>query len=206
MYYREIAPRAELKASIKCFWILEDPLNTASAVERIVPDGRMELIFHYGSLFERIVDSKVTLQAAAVVTGQIREPLLIRPTGSMGMFGVRFYPFGFSSLFKVPSHELSCNVYDLNSVLGANGRELQERVIGAKSNEELAEEFNISARQLERLFQDKVGLSPNVFGRLVRFQSAVAAKLNDLTLSLTDLSQAAGYYDQYHFIKDFKDF
>jgi AraC-like DNA-binding protein len=31
-------------------------------------------------------------------------------------------------------------------------------------------------------------------------------KLDDLTLSLTDLSHAVGYYDQSHFIKDFKDF
>lgn len=247
MYYREITPRPELRTYIKCFWILEDPLNSASSVERIVPDGRMELIFHYGSPFERVNDESASVQAPGIVTGQIRKPLLIRPTGPIGMLAVRFFPFGFSSLFTIPSNELAHSLHSIDGVLGKRGLELQERVLGASTNnqriqilenfflellaergdyefrihrvtrkiyelrgvfriEDLAQEFNISARQIERLFQQKVGLSPNVFGRLIRFQSAVAMKVNDLTLSLTDLSHEAGYYDQSHFIKDFRDF
>lgn len=247
MYYREITPRPELRAYIKCFWILEDPLNAASSVERIVPDGRMELIFHYGSPFERVNDESASVQTPGIVTGQIRKPLVIRPTGPIGMLAVRFYPFGFSSLFTIPSNELAHSLYGLEEVLGKKGAELQEKVLNSSTNnkrihilenfflellaargdydfrihrvtrkiyelrgvfriEDLAQEFNISPRQLERLFQQKVGLSPNVFGRLIRFQSAVGMKLNNLTLSLTDLSHAAGYYDQSHFIKDFKDF
>jgi hypothetical protein len=136
MYYREVSPRSELKAYIKCFWILEDPMNSSSAIERILPDGRMELVFHYGDPFERVNELGASIQSPGIVTGQIRKPILIRPTGSIGILAVRFFPFGFSSLFTLPSNELSHNLFDLSDVLGVQGRELQERVLNAKSNDQ----------------------------------------------------------------------
>ncbi|MDA9555378.1 helix-turn-helix domain-containing protein [Pelobium sp.] len=69
----------------------------------------------------------------------------------------------------------------------------------------LAAQLSISTRQFERNFLSYSGLSPKVFTRIIRFQSALK-KLNHIDQSLTQVAYEADYYDQAHFIKDFKTF
>lgn len=69
----------------------------------------------------------------------------------------------------------------------------------------LADTFNLSPRQLERQFAAHAGFSPKRFLRILRFQAAVA-HYGDRNLPLTDIALACGYYDQAHFIHDFKQF
>lgn len=70
--------------------------------------------------------------------------------------------------------------------------------------DKLAERVCLSKRQLERLFRQKIGLSPKEFSRIIRFQAVLFAKQKDKTLSFTDLAYSSGYFDQAHFINDFK--
>ena len=61
-------------------------------------------------------------------------------------------------------------------------------------------------RSLQRIFDAEVGVSPRLFARICRFQSAFR-KLNEgRFLSLGDLAHDAGYSDQSHFIRAFKEF
>ncbi|ASP40216.1 AraC family transcriptional regulator [Bacterioplanes sanyensis] len=60
-------------------------------------------------------------------------------------------------------------------------------------------------RQLERKFLQQVGMSPKQLCKLVRMQSALKLLLNQEG-SLTDIAHDSRYYDQSHFIKDFKHF
>ncbi len=69
----------------------------------------------------------------------------------------------------------------------------------------LAERFNMSTRQLERTFKDHAGFSPKLFSRIARFQSAIREGYGPIR-SLTDLALNCGYYDQSHFIHEFKAF
>jgi AraC-like DNA-binding protein len=69
----------------------------------------------------------------------------------------------------------------------------------------LSDAFNLSPRQLERQFQTYAGFSPKRFLRILRFQSAVEC-YGDRQRTLTDIALACGYYDQAHFIHDFKAF
>ncbi|QTP53866.1 AraC family transcriptional regulator [Billgrantia sulfidoxydans] len=60
-------------------------------------------------------------------------------------------------------------------------------------------------RRLERLFQQHVGLSPKRYARLLRVaHSRKLIKQGGATISLTDTAFATGYFDQAHFIHDFK--
>lgn len=61
-------------------------------------------------------------------------------------------------------------------------------------------------RQLERKFQKKVGISPKQLGKVIRLQSALSMMLNNKDERLLDIAHANEYYDQAHFIKDFKEF
>lgn len=72
--------------------------------------------------------------------------------------------------------------------------------------EELADYCHASVRQLERGFQRIVGVSPKFFARTLRFERAQRRLMMEPELDLTTLAYDCGYFDQAHFIKDFKAF
>jgi AraC-like DNA-binding protein len=64
---------------------------------------------------------------------------------------------------------------------------------------------NFTTRYLEKLFLENVGLSPKLLSRVIQFQNALKLLKNNST-SLTHLGLEAGYFDQSHFIRNFRDF
>lgn len=82
-------------------------------------------------------------------------------------------------------------------------------LLDATSGEEpaiaaVARALGLSERQLERRFLQRVGVTPKRFATLRRFERAAALAVT--APSLTDAALAAGYYDQSHFIRDFRRF
>lgn len=61
-------------------------------------------------------------------------------------------------------------------------------------------------RQLERKFKKQIGISPKQLGKVIRLQTALKMLLSQQSESFTKLAYESEYYDQAHFIKDFKDF
>lgn len=72
--------------------------------------------------------------------------------------------------------------------------------------DQLATMACLSGRQFERVFKDRIGLSPKFFSRLVRFGNAWVLKESSPTLTWTKIAHRCGYYDQMHLIRDFKEF
>lgn len=70
---------------------------------------------------------------------------------------------------------------------------------------DLARHVAVSDRQLEHLFRKKVGLSPKLYARIIRFNH-VFQLLKDKQPDWMTLVAEAGYYDQSHFIRNFKAF
>ncbi len=70
----------------------------------------------------------------------------------------------------------------------------------------LADETGYSARHLNNMFKKHVGVSPKFYERVVRFQRCLDQLRNHRTGDLTELAYDAGYYDQAHFINEFKEF
>ncbi|AFH47822.1 AraC family transcriptional regulator [Ignavibacterium album JCM 16511] len=64
----------------------------------------------------------------------------------------------------------------------------------------------ISQRQLRRLFEFYIGDTAKTFAKLVRFQNILRAKPSSQSLRQNKLFFDVGYYDQAHFIKEFKNF
>jgi AraC-like DNA-binding protein len=71
---------------------------------------------------------------------------------------------------------------------------------------ELADTMNINRRNMERRFTSAVGLSPKQLSRVVRLQATLKMLEQKKYSSLTSLAYENGYYDQAHFIKDFREF
>lgn len=72
--------------------------------------------------------------------------------------------------------------------------------------EELSIRFNISKRDIQRLFKTYVGVTPKAFLRLNKIRGVKNKIAQDEFSSLTQLSLDSGYFDQAHFIRDFKSF
>ncbi len=70
---------------------------------------------------------------------------------------------------------------------------------------ELANEHFITSRQLERKFRTITGFAPKTYARLSRFHLALNS-YGTAYKSLTDIALDCGYYDQSHFIHDFREF
>ena len=76
---------------------------------------------------------------------------------------------------------------------------------GQLSIDDLSKQTNINRRQLERKFSSTIGLSPKKLSKTIRLQATLKILLNKKFTSLTTLAYQHEYYDQAHFIKDFKE-
>ncbi|MEZ4970260.1 MAG: helix-turn-helix domain-containing protein [Flavobacteriaceae bacterium] len=61
-------------------------------------------------------------------------------------------------------------------------------------------------RQLERNFKKQIGVSPKQLGKVIRLQTALKMLLDQKAENLTDIAYKSEYFDQAHFIKDFREF
>lgn len=68
----------------------------------------------------------------------------------------------------------------------------------------LAQQVGLSQSALERRFHRQVGIAPRKYASLVRLRRVV--RLRETGTDLTTIAHAAGYTDQAHFIKDFRNY
>ena len=71
--------------------------------------------------------------------------------------------------------------------------------------ENVASRYGITSRYLQKLFLQYTGLTPKLFSKINRFQNSLllVSKQNE---SLTSIAYECGYFDQSHFIREFKSF
>jgi AraC-like DNA-binding protein len=70
---------------------------------------------------------------------------------------------------------------------------------------DICRQIGIGGRQLENLFKINIGLSPKLFARIIRF-SYIFQLLQENNQSWCSLAYEAAFYDQSHFIRNFKNF
>ena len=247
MNYQTFEPSKDLSSLVKCYWTLESPKEETPEKQTIVPDGCMEMIFHYGDLYKQCTDNGSIVQPRCFVIGQLTQPLEIEPTGETGIFSVRFHPEGFLPFATVPIKEMENKAVPLEKLFGKDGQEIEQKLLntistserinlietfllsrladtetidriikstvetiltanGQLSVDELSRQTNINRRQLERKFSSIIGLSPKQLSKTIRLQATLKMLLNKKFTSLTALAYEGEYYDQAHFIKDFREF
>ncbi|HEY6327849.1 MAG TPA: AraC family transcriptional regulator, partial [Blastocatellia bacterium] len=72
------------------------------------------------------------------------------------------------------------------------------------SVDEVCEQCDLSIRALQRLFDRYVGVSPKWVIRVYRLHEIIERLESGEPLNLAALSQDLGYFDQSHFVRDFK--
>jgi AraC-like DNA-binding protein len=75
---------------------------------------------------------------------------------------------------------------------------------------DLTEQIGLSPRRFIRLFSEEVGLTPKLFCRVRRFQQVLKSlqngELSARQIEWADIASSCGYFDQAHFIRDFRAF
>lgn len=248
MNYQVYTPLAELQSFVKCFWTLEDEGSGEPVRQRVLPDGCMEMIFHYGDLYKQYFeDGSSVIQPRSFVFGQITKFIEIEPTGISGIISARFLPDGLAPFLDTPVSELEDKAVSMIDLFGEKGKMLEEKILAAGGNEEriellekfllslladprmidtvtkacvevifqtrgqigmveLADKMNTHRRSIERKFTSAIGMSPKQLSKVVRLQNTLKMLDQKKFISLTSLAYENGYYDQAHFIKDFKEF
>lgn len=70
----------------------------------------------------------------------------------------------------------------------------------------VADRYGITSRYLQKLFLQYTGLTPKLYGKINRFQHSLRLVTKKEASSLTSIAYDCGYFDQSHFIKEFKSF
>jgi AraC-like DNA-binding protein len=71
--------------------------------------------------------------------------------------------------------------------------------------ENVATRYGMTSRYLQKLFLNYTGLTPKLYNKIHRFQNSLRLVIKKDT-SLTSIAYDCGYFDQSHFIKEFKTF
>lgn len=246
--YYTIPPPSSLANYIRTFWVLEGKdMKTDPYVHRTLADGNIELFFHYKGVFDELFnDGKVEKSILSGVSGPSQKFNRFRISEDFGMVGVYLYPFALQKFFNIPASFITNQSPDLVTLLGQEGKDIQERIMLASDNlqrveilssffleklnkdyrtdraifssihqiiqsrgtvkvKELATSHFLSSRQFERKFKMFSGFSPKLYSRIIRFQSVINSYPRP-NKSLTEIAYDCGYYDQSHFIHDFKEF
>jgi AraC-like DNA-binding protein len=74
------------------------------------------------------------------------------------------------------------------------------------SMQKLNDKIGYSPKHFIKLFKDQIGITPKSYLKIMRFQKAVGEIETAGEIDWTSLSQDCGFYDQAHFINDFKTF
>lgn len=132
MNYLEATPSPALAGVVKCYWSLQYYPAADAPPEPVLPDGCPEMVFNFSARFRRYgLDGGSYLQPRSLISGQLSTSILIGPTGSVDLFGIRFHPVGAFPVLGHPLDELTDRTEDAADLIGADESILYERLASA---------------------------------------------------------------------------
>lgn len=131
--FYQIPPSSLLAPYIRFFWVFEmDSIAGNPYVYRSMADSCTEMIFHYKGRFHTPGDNR--LEPFSMVQGASRSYNRYTTVDDFGIFGVYLYPFAANVLLGTTAQEISNQSPDLHTLLGVEGRSLEEEMMLAKDN------------------------------------------------------------------------
>ncbi|HTI32289.1 MAG TPA: helix-turn-helix domain-containing protein [Miltoncostaea sp.] len=139
------------------------------------------------------------------VAGLCDLPVAVGHDGSAHCVQLDLHPRAARRLLKVPMRELADRTVALDDVLGADGRELVERLAGTRG---WPARFALVQRAVARRLADapplraEVGVAPKRFARIARFERVVAMLAAEPATGLAAVAARCGYADQAHMSRE----
>ena len=219
--YREIPPATPLAAYVRCFWTLRAGRDEMPP-QRILPDGSFDIVFHFGDRYRQNGSWQPQamfigeLRRPVLIEPSGRSDILglrFRPGGASAFLRTPMSELRDAILpLDLFAPLLADQIADTSRArdrialleqfllqrLDPPDRRLEAavRVITESSGRArirtVAAYAGASERTLERLFENRVGLSPKGFARIARFQAALRG-------------DTSGYFDESHHIHEFRE-
>ncbi|MBC9933009.1 helix-turn-helix domain-containing protein [Chitinophaga qingshengii] len=245
-YYRQYYPSAQLADFIECYWVLHAPARFMDVPDRLIPGGRVELIFNFGSPADWLITAdnpQGVRQHGPVIMGQRNQIFYVKGWGKVNMLGIRFKPGGLAAFTNAPVADLLNTLLPAELLLGKAVKSLETRLSDCQDDDERVQLLDIILKtelknapadlqmvnhsidilrntpddvsidticrqtgwyykKLERVFLKSVGYTPKHYHKILRFNKAV--RYMRTTHILTDVCHVCNYFDQAHFIRDFR--
>jgi AraC-like DNA-binding protein len=232
--YREHTPPLSLAAYVDCFW----ELTSGGEPHRVMPDGAMDIVFDVRAGHANVVGPMTRAIVTEASDPGIMVGVRFRPGAGPALLGIAARevrddapPLG--DVWGAHGRALEASVADAASVTAedaiariaqalearrAQGPRPDERLDAAiailvRAGGELplgavAAKVALGERQLERLFDERVGLGPKAFARVVRLQRTLRSidthRAVGSVASWARVAVEHGYADQAHLIRDFR--
>jgi len=236
VFYQEMLPAASLQDFIYCYWQLKSKQPLMSPYQyRVVADGCVDLFFDvnnpldsqvmgfcngytqfplsgnfnyvgvrfFPAVFPRLFNIKATeisdrTEELQLVIPDLVEHLIVRVNQDKNLYLIA------GILDKYFYLKLTKTIFEWD------GRFYQAllMIMANNGNIHLEKEIDtgLSPRQLRRLFQFYIGQSGKAFSQVVQFQKLLASAKAPRDILKQKTYFDMGYYDQSHFIKNFKRF
>jgi AraC-like DNA-binding protein len=115
MRYAEYAPAPRFAPFVERYWFLDG--EASGTPDAIIPDGRVELIVHYGGpVWRHRRDAGPVRQPSALLVGQMLEPVVLAPEGYTAIAAIRLRPAAARAFLGISMRELERQFVDLESI------------------------------------------------------------------------------------------
>lgn len=225
------APSPELADHIERYWQLEWAFPVeVRFLQEVLPSPGISLSFSGG---KAEIFGQLRKKAGYLFEGEGRAfSVKFKPAGfcafcSLPMSELIGKRFGIEEIFGSEAKDLADRIFatesckeriELTEAFLSKRRQFQDvnidlanRIVAAIAEDQeilrvddLLDRYALSKRQIQRLFQRYVGVSPKWVIMRYRAHEAIEQLTSGKITDLTELAMDLGYFDQAHFIKDFK--
>jgi len=224
--YREHPAPERLRPYVECFWSIE-PGQTLPEYP-VMPDGCVDIVYSQ-STGPRIVGTMTSVQRFALASGQLQMGVRFRPAMAPGFVRApgsqttgRLLPL--DDVWGPQGRQLGERIGEAKSAQQCIAlleaelvddsepnivQKMSAHIVGCGGQvrvADLAFDAAMSARQLRRLFLEQMGLTPKHFCRVIRFRHSLPRLRGAPRGDWTQVALECGYYDQAHFIHEFREF
>jgi AraC-like DNA-binding protein len=229
-FYREFAPPRDLAGYVACTWIRIVRCAGGETGAAILPDGCADIML-YDDRPPRVAGPDAVTRQATVWNGLVIFGIRIRPGACRAVLGCSAVEIvngsvllgdvasGAGELHRTtlaspdPFGRLAALEHWVRSALNratANDRAVITacRLLGAGSRIDVGDvalRLDWNARMMHRQFVAACGYSPKHFQRIMRIQETLRIANRLPPGRLADLAAAAGFADQPHMTRDFRD-
>lgn len=234
--YIEMLPAHELQNVIYCYWQLKTTKPLSSPfIYRVVADGCIDIFFELNSAADNFVmgfckkftefplDHSFNYIGVRFLPTMFPQLFKVDASEISNRFEELQMVVPETSHFIATHFNATQNIDEAKEILDNYFTELLgkskfdndprlyeaiEIILNKAGALDIEKDINtgISYRQLRRLFEFYIGDTPKTFSKVVRFQNILKAKPSKQSLRQNKLFFDVGYYDQAHFIKEFRNF
>jgi len=120
--YQQYRPSPLLADLVECYWMVRAPGNTLNKHERLIPGGRIEMIFNFADPLRWLItreDTQGNAMQNAFLMGPRDRIYYAYGAGKIDMAGIRFKPGGLAAFTHVPALTILNRVVPAEYIFGS---------------------------------------------------------------------------------------